>query len=305
MNNPSGPPGPGFHTNTLTVDGIERHYILYVPSAGLENGQVYPVVFLLHGHGGSKDILSGQNGTNSAFHAWKEVAELNSLILCYPDGTVGPDNATGWNDCRSDATKLPSQSDSKFLDKLIDLFINDYLGDAKRVYMCGVSNGGFMTMRMGIEHADKIAGLAIINAQMATHSECGQPATPLPILIMNGTADNLVPYDGGTIGPDSGTALSTDSTINLWVKLNDLPTTPAIHDFTNIEMDDHSTVVRELYSNGATGNEVCLYKVIGGGHAEPSIHHQYSSLFELLVGYQNHDIEMAHEVWEFFSSKSK
>ena len=67
----------------------------------------------------------------------------------------------------------------------------------------------------------------------------------------------------------------------------------------------NSTVEKQLYTGGADGTEVALYKIIGGGHNAPSIQEQYSVLFELIVGKQNHDIEMADEVWNFFRNKSK
>ena len=48
-----------------------------------------------------------------------------------------------------------------------------------------------------------------------------------------------------------------------------------------------------------------LYKIGGGGHTEPSIKERYSGPFELQVGLQNNDIEMADEVWQFFKDKQK
>jgi polyhydroxybutyrate depolymerase len=44
---------------------------------------------------------------------------------------------------------------------------------------------------------------------------------------------------------------------------------------------------------------VALYRIIGGGHTEPSVEHRYRRLFRAVVGEQNHDIEMADEVWSF------
>ena len=44
-----------------------------------------------------------------------------------------------------------------------------------------------------------------------------------------------------------------------------------------------------------------VYRIDGGGHNEPSIEERYRALFLRVVGEQNHDIEMADEVWAFFA----
>jgi poly(3-hydroxybutyrate) depolymerase len=47
-----------------------------------------------------------------------------------------------------------------------------------------------------------------------------------------------------------------------------------------------------------------LYEVFGGGHVEPSIREHYSAIAELYLGRQNHDIEMALEIWNFFKDQT-
>jgi len=46
---------------------------------------------------------------------------------------------------------------------------------------------------------------------------------------------------------------------------------------------------------------VVLYEVRGGGHTEPGLRERYGRLYRLIVGPQNHDTEMAEEVWRFFN----
>src|SRR5262249_22545487 len=71
-----------------------------------------------------------------------------------------------------------------------------------RIYVAGVSNGGMMALRLVCEGADFVAGIGSIIASMpaATGADC-RPARPVPIVMFNGTADKLVPYDGGRVGP--------------------------------------------------------------------------------------------------------
>jgi polyhydroxybutyrate depolymerase len=46
-----------------------------------------------------------------------------------------------------------------------------------------------------------------------------------------------------------------------------------------------------------------LYKVVNGGHIEPSRRERYSFLWTAFVGTQNEDIESAEEIWKFFKEK--
>lgn len=39
---------------------------------------------------------------------------------------------------------------------------------------------------------------------------------------------------------------------------------------------------------------------MGGGHSEPSLVERYSRIYQRVVGRQNHDVEMAEVVWQFF-----
>jgi polyhydroxybutyrate depolymerase len=115
---------------------------------------------------------------------------------------------------------------------------------------------------------------------------------------MNGTADPLVPYLGGNT--ENGSVLSTDSSIAYWVKRNGTQINPTITQFPS---NGNSTVISYHYQNGIHDTEVMLYKVVNGGHIEPSQRERYSFLWTSFVGTQNADIESAEEIWKFFKEK--
>jgi polyhydroxybutyrate depolymerase len=130
----------------------------------------------------------------------------------------------------------------------------------------------------------------------------------MSVLFMNGTKDPLSPYDGGRIWKDKferGEVLSTPVSVDYWVKHDATSHTAMVKEFANISRRDSSRVVRKSYRNGKQNTEVVLYKVIGGGHTEPSIEEKYGIIYRLIVGNQNHDIEMAREIWEFFKNKRR
>jgi len=123
---------------------------------------------------------------------------------------------------------------------------------------------------------------------------------------MNGTDDPLLPYQGGAVGDDKhgrGTALSTPLSVAYWLKVNGLRGKPKIHNFPDMDKSDESSVTQLSYSDARHDREVVLYKVIHGGHTEPSRQEHYRHLYKRVVGQQNRDIEMAEEVWQFFKNK--
>ncbi|MFK8081116.1 MAG: hypothetical protein AB8B97_12585 [Granulosicoccus sp.] len=119
---------------------------------------------------------------------------------------------------------------------------------------------------------------------------------------MNGTEDPLVPYEGGQKASNRGEALSTIETINYWVRRNQANAIPTQRPLANTDQSDNSTITRFSYANVAGQRVVEHYEVVNGGHTEPSIQEKYANLYKLIVGNQNHDVEMAEEVWIFFKA---
>jgi polyhydroxybutyrate depolymerase len=106
------------------------------------------------------------------------------------------------------------------------------------------------------------------------------------------------------VGTNRGSVLSVRDSVNHWISFNNTEVIPLKKRFPNINLLDSSTVDSETYISGTEGTEVKLYTVTGGGHTEPSKQQKYSLVVESLLGRQNHDIEMAEQIWDFFQDKS-
>jgi len=292
--------------NTMQIDGMERTYDLYIPSD--PGTSSHPLIFLLHGHGGSVSQLTGQNGNAAPHRVWLEIAEREKLILVIPSGALSPDGNPGWNDCRADAESNPKTDDVKFIRELIQTVAKSCAIDRSRIFASGMSNGGNMALRLALELSDQIAAVAVVASAMPKVNACGPPAHPVSVLFMNGTADPLLPYEGGEVAKGwgkRGSVISADASVHYWIKHNQTKTEPEAKQFPQRKQGGRSSVTRYRYSGGKEGTEVVLYKIEGGGHTEPSIKELYSGPFELQVGSQNCDIEMADEVWCFFKDKQK
>lgn len=300
-------PGTLLKNRQLQVNGLSRTYDLYLPPA--TGSKPHPLVLLLHGHIGDADVMTGENGKKAPYKIWLEIADRENLIIAIPDGTVGPDGHTGWNDCRADASTNPGVDDIGFIRQLLDKLEAEYSIDKSRIYVNGTSNGGNMTLRVALELSDRIAAAAPVVSAMPKENACKLPEHPVSILFMNGTEDPLVPYLGGRVGKNDkdgrGFLLSTRESLHWWIEHNGTRTVPVSYDFPDLMRRDRSTVHREIYAGGKQGSEVVLYEIRGGGHTEPSIRERYSRMYKWIVGQQNGDIEMANEIWAFFRDKHK
>jgi len=287
---------------SFEIDGTERNYHLYLP----ENPSNAPIVFLLHGNGGSADQILGIERTKAPFEVWLDVAFRENLVLVVPDGLVGPDfgqgwnNKQGWNDCRTDAPTNPDADDVTFLGALLDEVQDTYGLEDQQVFVTGVSNGGLMSQRLADAIPERLDAIAVVVASRPVNNECDSPTTPVPVLFMNGTDDPILPYDGGQIDGGRGLLLPTLDTVAYWVERNRADPTPIETVLADTDGGEGSTIVRRTYAGGADGADVEHYEVIGGGHTEPSIQERYSRIYKRIVGEQNGDIEMAEEIWSFF-----
>jgi len=131
---------------------------------------------------------------------------------------------------------------------------------------------------------------------------------PVPILIMNGTDDPLMPYDSGCVPPPTGNwgrVLSTADTVAHWVEVNRARITPTVTALPDLVTTDHSAVTVYTYASHAQrdGAEVVFYRIAGGGHTIPG---PTQVLFlRAILGWRNQDIDGPAEVWRFFSRHTR
>ncbi len=292
---------PEFPQHPYEQDGIARSYLVRQPA----NGRLpTAIVLMLHGHTGSAEQLFGRNGKPAPYRQWMSIADREALLLVAPQGLDGGDGKSGWNDCRADADSNPQSDDVAFIANLVTMLSRKYKPASNRVYVIGSSNGGQMALRMAIERPDIVTAAAAIVASMPAHSECAAPTRFVPIVFVNGTDDPLMPFKGGTVGNDKfqrGSVLSTNASVAFWATLSGTKSTPAVTLLPDHSAKDSSRVFREVHAWHKGQPTVMLYRIEGGGHLEPSRKEQYPRWLSRWLGKQNADIEMADEVWAFFS----
>ena len=286
---------------TIEHDGVERGFGWY---AGVGIGdEPAPLVLLLHGGGGSSDQLwNGDDG-----QTWRRLADDHRFVVLVPQGRSdsGNNNAHHWNDCRSNITEPEAASDADdigFLRSAASWATERWHVDLDRVYVTGPSNGGMMSYRLAMEASNLLAAAAPIIANLPDPSECADPTRAVPILIMNGTEDPLMPWDGGCVANarcERVTVGSTAEAVAFWVEINATVEDPICTDLPDVDPSDGSTISVCTYTDGTAGSEVVLYRVDGGGHAVPGPD-PLPWWYQLIVGPKNHDISAPVEIWAFF-----
>ncbi len=296
-------PLPGWHEGTLSHGGQDRAYRFYVPGRLVEGSSP---ILLLHGGTQGMDELFYPNAGGT--QAWPAMAEGNGFLLLVPNGidmdTGSPrGNNQNWNDCRSPQAGGVTGStadDVGFLMALADWAARSF-PVSWRVRVTGASNGGMMAYRLATERPERIAGVAAFIANLPAGGECPDPVHPVPILIVNGTADPITPYAGGQAG-DRGEVRSAEATRDAWLAANRADGLQRqVRTLPDLDTGDASIVVCESYPPSGSGSEVEYCRVEGGGHSMPSIAYQLPRWLEQIVGRQNHDVEGARLAWSFLS----
>ncbi len=259
-----------------------RTYALYRPT-GWDKLKNMPLVLLLHGSGGDAEKMEQLTG-------FIAIAEREKFILAYPEGMNQQ-----WNDGRGRNEEI---NDVGFIRTLIDFLVMEYKIDSNKVYVAGMSNGGSMSIRLACELADKIAAVAAVASTVdsAIDANC-QTTKPIPIMLIIGDKDKLVPVNGGIVPrlPKS-TILSHQAIVEKWARRDGCNLQPAITSLPELK-HDATTVTKRVYSGGKNNTEVISYVIGNGGHTWPG---GYQYLPSMLVGKTTQDLNASEVIWEFF-----
>jgi polyhydroxybutyrate depolymerase len=262
---------------SITHDGIERDYILYVPEI-YDGSTAVPLVLNFHGFGSgaSQQMFYGD---------FRDIADTEGFLLVHPEGTTLIGNQF-WN------VGFPGLSstidDVGFTEALIDELATLYTIDLNRVYATGMSNGGFMSFLLACQLSEKIAAVASVTGSMTqdTFDDCNAQL-PTPVLQIHGTEDDVVSYN------ENNLSLPIPDVISYWVDHNNCETTPTTTTLPDVDVSDGSTIEYSVYEDGDNGITTEHMKVIGGGHTWPgSILNSAGT---------NQDIDASMEIWLFFS----
>lgn len=180
---------------TITVDGMERAFILDVPT-GITAGAPVPLLLDFHGLGHS-------GGGVWKVSKFRDLAEGERFITIYPEGAPVQFNhrekifaGTGW-----ELAVTKSNRDLLFVTTMLDRLEAEYCIDRNRVFATGFSNGAYFSHLLGCVMADRIAAIAPVSGGKRP-TPCA-PARPVPALIFHGRQDDIIDVADGRAARDS------------------------------------------------------------------------------------------------------
>jgi polyhydroxybutyrate depolymerase len=271
--------------------GAARSYLAYAPPASRSRSALPPVLIVLHGGGGrARQIM--------AFTRFNSIAEREGFVVLYPQGID-----RSWNDGREFQGRDTNRDDVGFLLAMLNDLEGQGIGlDRAAVGVTGISNGGFMAMRMACEAAGEIVGIAAVTATMPAEigTRC-RPARPVPVLVINGTDDPLVPYQGGLVrafGRNRGVIWSTARTVGFWANVNGCSGVARTVALPDRDPSDGTITIRHDYQS-CPRTPVTLLEVKGGGHTWPGAS-QYLPI--ALIGQVSRDFDASEVILSFFKS---
>ena len=275
-------------SETLKSGGDLRNYWLVRPE-GLEKTKPAPLLMVLHGSAGS-----GEDMMTVTRRGFERLADKEKFVVVYPDALE-----RRWND------QGGTVDDVGFLLAIVDKLVADGLVDKNRIYVAGISNGGMMAQRLACEQADRIAGIATVAGGLPEplQATC-KPARALPVLVIHGTEDPIVPWAGGAVAgfEEFGKVLSARETAGFWAANNRCGDGGVIAAEPDRDTKDGTRVKLEVFASCPAGAAVKLAAIEGGGHTWPG---GYQYLPERFIGRTSQDVDANVLIWNFFKDAGK
>ena len=244
-----------FVTQSIGGVQVQREVLLHLPN-NFDSTQTYPVVIAFHGNG-------GQN--NSWFNQLSQFVDIGEFIGVYPQGYLN-----SWNL----GAEASTADEVYFFNQIMDKLETYSFFDASKVYGIGISNGSALINKLAIEtsHFSAIAALA---SQLIIGTTPSNSTSPVAVYQMCGTADNIIPYEGGmsVVGHHF---LSASNSALSWVNAFDCTTEPIV------EMLGEDEIL--IYTDCDSGKEIRLHSVNNAGHNlnQPNTPNFYGPVWEFL-----------------------
>ncbi|CAN1529653.1 LpqC Poly(3-hydroxybutyrate) depolymerase [Spirosomataceae bacterium] len=239
------------------------------------------LVFVIHGSQGDGQVIRKSDAEKKL----EAIAADENIFLVYPNGYK-----RYWNECRktaNSAANMENINEEAFFSQMIDYFKTKYDINEKKVFAIGTSGGGHMAYKLALNMPEKFRAITafIANLPDTNNIDCTEKRVAKPVMIVNGTADEINPYNGGEVklGPkvNLGFVRSTDRTLQYWSSLAGYKGSPKMEAMPDRDTKDGKTVEKYTYKSKRKP-EITLYKVIGGKHDYPN------------------DIDIYLEAWAFF-----
>lgn len=243
---PARPSDPVTGPQTFESGGETREYLLALPE-DYDGTTAAPLVLNFHGFSNNMEGQEAMTGMG-------EQGASRGYVVVTPDALGQPQE---WNAFADEARP----DDFAFVDALVDDLAGRLCLDTDRVYAAGHSNGSAFTGFLVCQESSRLAAVAMVAAFVPRTCPVEDPAPE--VMAVHGSADPLVPYEGGTVaGSSIGIPPARDTLARFGEEYG--CEAPVAED-----EPVPGAVERRRFTGCAHGDEVALYTVVGGGHEWP------------------------------------
>ena len=279
---------------TVIHDGLERDYIIHVPS---NINQDSPLVVVIHGYTSSAETIMTYSGMN-------DIANREGFIAVYPQGTVGSDGNTFFQvgyDFHSDSTV----DDVSFIRYLVNSLTQEFNLKRQKAFATGMSNGGDMAYLLACTSSDLFKAVASVTGVMMkqTMDNC-ELDNPVPLFEIHGTADDISFFDGDINNLTGwGAYYGLPETIDFFVEKYQLAQKSEELILSKDEGAPNDIFFERYWTEGDE-TEVWMYRIEGGGHIWPGAGVKLTwwnnPILRYYFGSGEDEISASEAVWMFF-----
>lgn len=185
-----------FQAATFTPEtGKPLNYRIYVP-ADYSEEKSYPLILFLHGAGqaGDDNFSQVKLGISEPFK--NRESEIYQCIVLAPQCPGGKKwvDVLDWSDCVYSTDSIPESKVMAAVVELLKKTMETYSVDADRVYVTGLSMGGYGTWDLLVRHGELFA--AAIPVCGGADFKKAKLIKDIPIWTFHGSEDDIVPPAG-------------------------------------------------------------------------------------------------------------
>jgi polyhydroxybutyrate depolymerase len=249
----------------LKYDGYNYRYLMHLPDGYSDNRQ-WPLVIVLHGTNGTPERMETTTG-------FTQLADEEGFIVVYPKS-----RDYTWNILIPNFDpSIYKNDDAGFIAALIDRLVMNYHVDRKRVYLAGLSQGGFMAFCAASQYPEKITAIGAVAGRSVNNIYSFHP---LPFIYFHATDDQIVPITA--YGSQWGVTIpNVDDMIAKFIQINGCTETPDI-------ILDKNGILGRFWHAPVTNADIEYYKLTSGGHK--------------WFNEGNDNLDATKLIWEFFAT---
>ena len=281
----------GFISSPIDTNQADegRSYIVAIPST-YSDSIPSPLIISLHPY--FESLMQYRNSLSM-----DSIAEANNVIMVYPHGDTCrwnykplfflPDSGIGWN-----AGIIGGDFDDvAFVNRVVDSVITLFNIDTNRIFCMGVSNGGYMNMKLAAAGAHRFKAMASVIG-----FDSLSPTSTVPMLSILATKDTISRFNG-----TSGVYPAWSTIRTKWLNQNACKSSYASDTLPDLDPSDGSWVEKRSYDSCSSTGKFIEYLIWNGGHNVPNTGTCTAPQVVCdALGSINNDFDPSIEIWNFF-----